>query len=229
MDACRDRGVDVILAEELVTYANARMLSRMMGWGGDIVENDDPKKGDSCVLHGDGGVATGIIWSPKLIRAISTGQIVTSGSINRKATHGRFYVEDKKLGLSVFHHEYRPKGPNDEPFYDRIRYRQMDAVGTKLVKSNQSHISAGDANHDKDDKPDSVGNAAREHGMVDFDVASKNRKNGNITLTKTSWGKGGRIIRGFATKDIQLTAQDTVRMYNWTDHNMLLQEFTVPA
>jgi hypothetical protein len=230
--ACRRSNVDLIMAQELKTYSNAKLMSRLMGWGGKIVEDDSPKKGDSCVLHGGfAPVATGIIWNPKVIEAINTGQIVTYKDWfrNKWATWADLLVHGKRGRFTCTHLEFEPKGPNTIPKYDRIRFKQTDGALGQLQKPGRTNIICADANCDLDDARDGFGEALEIHGMCDFDVCSKNRQNGDRTLTKTTWTRGGRIIRGGATKDVRLTWQNTIRMYNWTDHNMLVQEFEIPV
>lgn len=224
--------LDILLVQELKTYDNAQLISKKMGWGGRIVDDDKPRKGDSCVLHGGfAPVATGIIWNPKKIEAISTGQVVTYAGWHRNkwATHGRFDIEGKKSGLAVTHLEFDPRGPNTKPKFDTIRRQQTDGMLDKIKKPGQTWIVGADANCDLDDDRDGFGMGLKAHGMVDTDRSAKTNLNGDRTLVKTTWNKGYRIIRAGHTKDVKVPWQNTIRMYNWTDHNMRVFEIDIPA
>jgi hypothetical protein len=65
--------------------------------------------------------------------------------------------------------------------------------------------------------------------MVDTDVSARQNLNADRTLTKTTWTKGGRIIRAAHTKDVRIPWQNVIRMYNWTDHNMRVFEIDIPV
>lgn len=230
--ACKRSNLDLLFVQELKTYDNARLLSKLMGWGGRIVDDDQPRKGDSCVLHGGFvPVATGLIWNPKKIEAISTGQIVTWNKWHRNkwATHGRFDIEGKKSNLAVSHLEFEPIGPNTSDYWENIRYKQTDGMLDQLRKPGRTLIVGLDANCNLKDRRDGFGKGIREHGMVDTDVSARRNLNADRTLTKTTWTKGGRIIRAAATKDVRVPWQNVIRMYNWTDHNMRVFEIDIPV
>jgi hypothetical protein len=225
---------DVLLVQELVTYANAKLLSRHMGWGGKIVdpETDKPKGGESCILHGDGGVATGIIWNPNVLECIYTGQSITykgRKKRNFKETHGRFHG-DTFVHLSTRHYEFEPKGVNYRSHWgNEDRYRQADAHLKNLQSPGRSIIVGVDANGDLDDPYDGFGLALARHNMLDTDQSAKKNLNKHISTAKTTWKRGGRIIRGGHTKDIAVPWQTTVRMNGVTDHNAIIFDAEVPA
>lgn len=238
----KDFDVDFLAVEELVTYENAQILSRAMGWGGHIVgENDQgkgtgrdtPKAGDSCVLHGDGGVATGLIWDPKKIRCISCGQSKTYvGRYRRnfKETHGRFeIIGAEKYTLTVGHFEFEPKGPNYKSHWgNRERYLQADAQIDNNWSPPKTLIIMVDANGDLNDEFDGFGRALHAHDMRDTDETAKVNQNGHIGTAKTTWKRGGRIIRNGHTRDVRIPFQTTVGMAPLLDHNMLVTDFDIP-
>jgi hypothetical protein len=212
---CKQHGVDLMLVQELVTYANAKLLSKHMGWGGQMTDPDelDPKKGDSCILKGEGGVAMGLIWNPDKVQFYQLGLTNTypGWARNRYSLNGRAFVEGKRCGFASVHFEFMPKGPNNQPYYDNIRYKQMDGLLEQVKRPRQSWIVAGDYNHARNDRPDTPASAATKHGVKQHIDA-------------------GNIIRGMATTDIKLHgAAKMIPLRGASDHPMLLQEFSVPV
>ena len=211
----RKAGVDILFVQELVTYDNAKLLSRLMGWGGQMVDpiSLDPEQGDSCVLKGDGGVAMGFIWNPHVIQPFQLAKTNTypGWSRNKWSVNGRWHVEGKKCGFACVHFEFEPRGTNNIPKYDKVRYEQMDGLLDQVRKPNQSWIVAGDQNHAFKDKPDAPGDAAKKHGL-------------------TQQIDAGDILRGQATKDVQLIGKARrIALGSGSDHPLIVQEFHVPA
>lgn len=214
---CKEAGAKVILANELVTYQNAQVFAKAMGWGDKLaVDTETGKiiypKGASCICKGEGGVAMGFIWDPEFFQPYWFKLIdgYPGWNRNRYALACRGFLEGKRVGLVGFHLEFFPKGPNNKPFYDNIRYRQVDGTLDDVMSPHQSWITLGDYNHARGDKPDSPGNAAEEHGLVPVDT--------------------GNIIRAHMTKDIQHGKPKMVALGSATDHPMLvIPEVKVPA
>jgi len=231
--ALRRRGVDLIAAQELGTYDNARHLSHLMGWGGKRVTDDkNPQRDQTCVLHGGFvPVATGLIWNPEKIRAIQCGQGISykDWSRNKWFTWADLLVFGKRGRFEVSHLEFEPKGPNTIKKYDTIRFKQADGILNQMKKVGRTNILMADANCDLDDARDGFGNALHGHGMKDFDEMSKGRRNTTIGTAKTTWARGGRIIRGGATPDVEGTYQDVLDVNGWTDHNVLIQKIKIPV
>ena len=224
--ACKEVGADVIQANELVTYQNAEVFSRAMGWGGRLAMEKDADgeyngkidvsvKDASAILKGSGhvGVAQGFIWNPDIFQWFQLKEEVTypGWSRNKYAVAGRGYLEGKRVGLASVHFEFMPYGTNNIKRYDDIRYEQMDCLLDKVQRSaSQSWIVLGDQNHSKNDKPDAPGNAAKKHGLVNVDT--------------------GNIIRSQMTKDIKHGTPRMVKLGSATDHPMLvIPNVTVPA
>lgn len=207
---CKEVGADVIAVQELVTYQNAEVFSKAMGWGGQRSQVRDNKvvikEGDSCMLRGSGhpGVALGLIWNPKVFQPYWAKEIDTypGWSRNRYGLALRGFLEGKRVGLGVLHLEFFPKGPNNLKKYDDIRYNQVDGFLDDVQSPNQSWFLLGDQNHAPSDKPDAPGNAAKKHGLVNVDA--------------------GNIIRGQATKDIRHGKPYMRKLGTATDHPMLV-------
>ena len=215
---CKSVGADVIQVNELVTYQNAEVFSRTMGWGGQRSQVQDTKvivkKGDSCMLRGSGhaGVAQGFIWNPDILQPYWAKEIDTypGWSRNRYAVALRGHLEGKRVGLASVHLEFFPKGPNNIKRYDDIRYRQIDGLLDDVQSPGQSWIVLGDQNHASTDKPDAPGNAAKAHGLVNVDT--------------------GHIIRAQMTKDIKHGKPRMVKLGTATDKPMLvIPDVVVPA
>lgn len=228
----RRQRVDMIVAQELATYSNAQHLSNLMGWGGDIVRDDNPKPGDSCVLHGDFvPVATGLIWNPDRWDCDDTWMIRKSKHMrNRCSTGGHFRFDGEGIHIASDHAEFEPKGPNTSDYWNNIRYKQMDGHLDQLKKPGRTVLVAGDMNDALKDGPkragsgrwDGSGRAAHEHGMKDTAETAVRRHNTDRTLAKAGWTRGGRIIRAFHTPDLKVPLENTINMHDWTDHNALL-------
>jgi hypothetical protein len=216
--ACREVGADVIQVNELVTYQNAEVFSRAMGWGGQRsqVVNDRlvVKKGDSCLLRGSGhvGVAQGFIWNPDVLQPYWAKEIDTypGWNRNRYAVALRGLLEGKRVGIASVHLEFFPKGTNNRPFYDGIRYKQIDGLLDDVQSPGQSWAVLGDENHAPSDKPDAPGDAAKAHGLVNVDA--------------------GNIIRAQMTPDIRHGRPRMVKLGTATDHPMLvIPDVVVPV
>jgi len=203
---CKKVGADIILANELVTYQNAEVFSKAMGWGGQHV---DPKtlkvkKGDSCICKGDGGVSMGFIWNPDVFDPYWFKLIdgYPAWNRNRWSLACRGYLDGKRVGLLGVHLEFMPKGTNKIKKYDTVRYEQIDGALDMVMSPNQSWVVLGDENHASSDKPDAPGNAAKKHGLVNVDT--------------------GNIIRAQMTKDIKKGKPRMVKLGTATDHPMLV-------
>lgn len=189
---CKDVDAKVIQVNELVTYQNAEVFSKAMGWGGQrsqVVNNAlVVKAGDSCMLRGSGhvGVAQGFVWDPDVLQPYWAKEIDTypGWDRNRYALAMRAKLEGKRVGIASVHLEFMPRGTNNVPKYDTIRYKQIDGLLDDVQSPRQSWIVLGDYNHSSNDLPDTPGKAAKEHGLTQFIDT-------------------GHIIRATATKDIQ--------------------------
>lgn len=242
-DICRkakDAKADILAVNELwitnedgeAKYRHGKRMSELMGWGGRRVKDDkNPKKDESFIQHGNfGPVATALIWNPDKVHAINGGRITTYSGWprNNGATWADLIADGKRARYEVTHLEFYPIGPNTIPKYDTIRRRQTDGGLDQLQRKGRTMFILGDMNCDLNDARDGFGLAAHEHGLKDFDEVSKNRKNGSRTTARTGPQKGMRILRGACTTDVKCTAQDTIDMSGFTDHNALLQEYTIP-
>jgi hypothetical protein len=217
--ACKDVGADVIQVNELVTYQNAQVFAKAMGWGDSLGVDTKTgkinlKKGDSCILKGSGhvGVAQGFIWNPDVLQPYWAKEIDTypGWDRNRYAVAMRAFLEGKRVGLGSVHLEFYPKGTNNKPRYDDIRYEQMDGFFEEVKSPNQSWLVLGDQNHAENDKPDAPGKAAFKHGLVGVGIPSF-------------------IIRAQRTKDIKVGKPRMVALGKATDKPMLvIPDVTVP-
>lgn len=243
-DICRlakAQKVDILAVQECwltgqdgeANYKWGKRISDEMGWGGKRVTDDkDPKSGQSFVQHGNfGPVATALVWNPAKAHALTAGRITTYSGWPRNtgATWVDLIADGKRARYTVTHLEFEPKGPNTIPKYDSIRYKQTDGALDQVQHKGRTNFILADANGDLDDARDGFGNACHDHGLKDFDEVSKNRKNPKRTTSLTGTGNGMRIIRGACTSDVECTWQETINMNGYTDHNMLVQEFTIPV
>jgi hypothetical protein len=172
----------------------------------------NPKTEHSCICKGEGGVAHGLVWNPDKVEFFQLALTNTwpGWSRNRYSLNGRCRIEGKKCGVASVHFEFLPYGPNNKPYYDNIRYRQMDGLLDQVKKPGQSWLVGGDYNHARNDKPDAPGNAAHAHGLVDMEA--------------------GDIIRAHRTRDIVVHKQPRmVSLRGHSDHPMLVTEISVPV
>jgi hypothetical protein len=232
---------DIVAVQELAltgakgedNYSRGRKLSLALGWGGKRVKDDkNPEKQQSFIQHGNyAPVATALIWNPENVYAIGGGHVTTYDGWprNNGATWADLIAYDKRARYISTHLEFYPKGANTIPKYDTIRRKQTDGALDQLQRKGRTVFILADANCDLDDARDGFGLAAEEHRMDDFDDVSKNRRNGKRTLVHTGTGNGMRIIRGACTGDVECTWQDTINMAGAADHNMLVQEYTIPV
>jgi hypothetical protein len=214
----KERGVQIIGANELVTYQNAEVFSKAMGWGGRLgmVKGSDGKYNgkidltlpeSSGVLKGSGhpGVAMGWIWNPDILQPYWAKEVDTypGWGRNRWSMAMRAFLGGKRLGLQLFHLEFEPKGDNSKAsYYNGIRHKQVDFGLDTSMSPNQSWFVGGDWNHASNDKPDSPGDAGRDHGLVNVDT--------------------GNIIRAMKTKDITNGKPYMVPLGKNTDHPALI-------
>lgn len=207
----KEHGVDIIGVNELVTYQNAELFAKSMGWGSQRSQASgahglDVKKGDSCMLRGTGhpGVAMGWIWNPDILQPYWAKEIDTYPGWNRNrfALALRGFLNGPRVGLGLFHLEFFPKGTNNIKKYDDIRYNQVDGFFDDVQSPHQSWFVGGDENHASSDKPDAPGNAAKAHGLVNVDT--------------------GNIIRAHKTKDIKSGKPYMVKLGTATDHPALI-------
>jgi hypothetical protein len=217
--ACREVGADVIQVNELVTYQNAQVFAKAMGWGDKLAVDTNtgaiklhPEA--SCITKGKGhaGVGMGFIWNPDVWQwfQLKLEDTYPGWDRNRWSLAGRGHLEGKRAGLASVHFEFMPKGPNNIKRYDDIRYEQMDCLLDTVKLPRQSWMVLGDQNHAPSDKPDAPGDAAKKHGMVNVDA--------------------GNIIRAQKTKDIQTGKPRMVQLGSATDHPMLvIPDVTVPV
>lgn len=212
----RSHDVDIIGVNELVTYQNAEVFSKAMGWGGKLgigktngEYNGKVELGEevSCLLKGSGhaGVGMGWIWNPDVLQPYWGKETDTypGWSRNRWSLAMRGFVGGKRVGLGLFHLEFEPRGDNSKAkFFNGIRYKQIDHGLDTMMSPNQSWIVGGDWNHASHDKPDSPGNAGRKHGLVNVDAKN--------------------IIRAQKTKDIKTGTPRMVKLGTASDHPALI-------
>lgn len=233
-------GCDIVAAQELAlttregegNYSRGKRLSLALGWDGNRIKDDKaPKKDETFVQHGNyAPVATALLWNPDKVYCIKAGRITTykDWPRNNGATWADLIADGKRARYTVTHLEFYPIGANTIPKYDTIRRRQTDGALDQLQVKGRTNFILADANCDLNDARDGFGLAVHEHGLKDFDEISKGRKNGSRTTARTGTQNGMRIIRGACTTDVKCNSQDTVNMAGLTDHNMLVQDFTVP-
>lgn len=180
----REHNVDIIGANELVTYQNAEVLSKAMGWGGRLgmtkvdgkyngkIDLDLPEASGFLKGSGHPGVAMGWIWDPNVLAPYWGKEMDTYPGWSRNrwslALRAKLLQQDNhRLGMQLFHLEFEPRGDNTKgKFYNGIRYKQIDFGLDASMSPNQSWFVGGDWNHAANDAPDSPGNAGRKHGLV---------------------------------------------------------------
>jgi hypothetical protein len=202
-------GVQVIQANEMCRDSLMLELSAAMGWGKHMVPpQSQPRKGDTSTLKlgGHDGVGQGFAWDPDVLQPYWVKEIDTypGWSRNRFGVAMRAFLNGPRVGLGSLHLEFYPKGTNNKPFYDDIRYKQVDGFLEDVKSPNQSWLILGDENHAENDKPDKPGEAAYSHGLVSIG------------------GPKSFIIRGQRTRDIKTRTPYKLDLDGHTDKSALI-------